>query len=145
MGVASNHDLLLPGVRRQIVHGLFTTSRASEEKARGDAALVIGRGKAEAEALRRIVEAFSVAGGTAREFLVLPRVISLLGQIAGAARPLRVDKVAVLPGGSNETGNGAARAAIRSEQIRSSMGVDLTAIAKRLQGPAEATATDQPK
>jgi flotillin len=120
-----------------VVQPAEASRRAREEEARGRAAVVIERGRAEAEALKRVVEAFKTAGGAAREVLVLQQVIPLLGQVSGAARPLLIDKVAVLPGDSNGgAGDGAAQAAIRfAEQLRSAMGVDLAAIAKRLQQP----------
>ena len=120
-----------------VVQPAEASRRAREEEARGRAAVVIERGRAEAEALKRVVEAFKTAGGAAREVLVLQQVIPLLGQVSGAARPLLIDKVAVLPGDSNGgAGDGAAQAAIRfAEQLRSAMGVDLAAIAQRLQQP----------
>jgi flotillin len=120
-----------------VVQPAEASRRAREEEARGRAALVIERGRAEAEALKRVVEAFKTAGSAAREVLVLQQVIPLLGQVSGSSRRLVVDKVAVLPGGSDGAGDGAAKAAIRfAEQMRASLGVDLAAIAKRLQQPA---------
>jgi flotillin len=108
--------------------------RAREEWARGDAAALVERGKAEAEALKRVFEAFAAAGDGAREVLALQQVIPLLGQVAGAGHPLIVKKVSVLPGtDAGAPGEGFAKAAIgASEQIKAATGVDLAGLARRL-------------
>jgi len=106
--------------------------QAREAAARGQAARIVERGRAEAEALRHVVQAFGAAGAGAREVLALQQVIPLLAQVSGASRPLRVERVTVLPAGS-ETGDGLAQAAIRAtEQIKAATGLDLAAIAKGL-------------
>jgi len=110
--------------------------RAREEKAQGDAAVVVERGKAEAEALKRVFEAFATAGDGAREVLALQQVIPLLGQVAGAGHPLSVQKVSVLPGtDAGAPGESFAKSAIgASEQIRAATGVDLAGLARKLGG-----------
>jgi len=107
--------------------------RAREEWARGDAAALVERGKAEAEALKRVFEAFAAAGDGAREVLALQQVIPLLGQVAGAGHPLIVKKVSVLPGtDAGAPGEGFAKAAIgASEQIKAATGVDIAGLARR--------------
>ena len=107
--------------------------RAREEWARGDAAALVERGKAEAEALKRVFEAFAAAGDGAREVLALQQVIPLLGQVAGAGHPLIVKKVSVLPGtDAGAPGDGFAKAAIgASEQIKAATGVDIAGLARR--------------
>jgi flotillin len=114
--------------------------RAREENARGQAAALIERGRAEAAALRSIVEAFQGAGSAAREVLALQQVIPLLPHVAGTSHPLVIEKVSVLPGGHAHGGDGLSRAVIgASEQLRSALGIDVAAIARRLQeSPAPA-------
>jgi flotillin len=108
--------------------------RAREEQARGQAAALIERGRAEAAALKSIVEAFRGAGDAAREVLALQQVIPLVAQVAGAGQPLLVEKVSVLPDGAGKSGDGFARAAIgATEQLRAALGIDLPALAQRLQ------------
>ena len=110
--------------------------RAREEWARGDAAALVERGKAEAEALKRVFEAFAAAGDGAREVLALQQVIPLLAKVAGAGHPLVVKKVSVLPGtDAGAPGEGFAKAAIgASEQIKAATGVDIAGLARRLGG-----------
>jgi flotillin len=112
--------------------------RAREEEARGFAASLIERGKAEAGALKSVFEAYAVAGEGAREVLALQQVIPMLNQVAGAGQKLAVDKVTVLPAGNGEAGGGFAKTAISiSEQLKAATGLDLPAVAKRLEGGAK--------
>lgn len=120
-----------------VVQPAEAACRAKEEEARGHAAQLIERGKAEAAALKQVVEAFGSAGASAREVLALQQVIPLLSRVAGADRPLLVDRVSVLPAGAGSSGDGFAKAAIRaSEQLKAATGVDLTSVVQRLGGPA---------
>ena len=111
--------------------------KASEEQARGQAAIVVERGKAEAEALKLVVEAFKGSGDAAREVLALQQVIPLLAEVSGARRSLVVQRVSVLPEGDTTDGGTFARAAIAtSEQIKAATGLDLPRLAQSLQRPA---------
>jgi flotillin len=104
--------------------------KAREEAARGEAATVIERGKAEAEALRKLATAYAAAGPGAREVLALQQVLPLLAQVAGSGWPLVIGKVTVLP--QDGEGGGFAKAAIRAaEQIKAATGVDLAALAPK--------------
>jgi flotillin len=116
-----------------VVQVAEASRRAMEEEARGQASMLVERGKAEAEALRHVFEAFSVAGEGGRDVLALQQVIPLLTQVSGAGRKLVVKKVSVLPPGSGEGGDFARSAIAASEQIKAAMGVDLPAIARRLE------------
>ena len=107
--------------------------RAAEEEARGFAARLIERGKAEAAALKSVFEAYTAAGEGAREVLALQQVIPLVSQVAGAGHTLKVRKVTVLPADGAGGSGGFAKAAINAtEQIRAATGVDLAAVARRL-------------
>jgi flotillin len=124
-------------VKRQleadVVRAAEADRQAREEAARGAAAVVIERGRAEAEALKSVFQAFAEAGPGAREVLSLQQVMPLLAEVSGAGRQLVVEKVTVLPGG--DSGGSFAKAAIAaSEQIKAATGVDLAAAARRLEG-----------
>jgi flotillin len=106
--------------------------RAREEQARGQAATVLERGKAEAEALKSLVEAFRKAGPTGREVLALQKLMPLVADIAGARQKLTVGRVTVLPSDTG-TGSALAKTAISANaQIKAATGVDLGAAVKRL-------------
>jgi flotillin len=107
--------------------------RAREEQARGEAATLIERGRAEATALQNVFKAFAEAGEGAREVLALQQVIPLLGEISGASRKLVVQKVSVLP--ADGAGGDFAKGAIGAfEQIKAATGLDVPAVARQLGG-----------
>jgi flotillin len=136
-----------------VVQVAEASRRAMEEEARGQAAMLVERGKAEAEALRRVFEAFAVAGEGARDVLALQQVIPLLAQVSGAGRKLVVQKVSVLPPDAGNGGDFARAAIAATEQIKAAVGVDLPAIARRLEKaetmlpgpPGRARVTDGPE
>jgi flotillin len=107
-----------------------------EEQARGQAAAIVERGKAEAESLRRLVEEYRKAGKNAREVLVLQQLMPLAAEIAGANRGITIQKLSVLPGGGAEGTELARKAIAAAEQIRAATGLDLAEVAKRLGAPA---------
>lgn len=109
--------------------------RSMEEAARGEAAKVVEFGKAEAEALRRLVEEYRKAGPAAREVLALQQLMPLVDHIAGANRPTKIKKLAFLPAQTADDSL-ARRAITTNEQIRAATGVDLVDVARRLGAPA---------
>src|SRR4030095_14307431 len=124
-------------VRRQldadVVQPAEADRQAREEAARGEAAVMVERGKAEAEALQKVCAAYAAAGPGAREVMALQQVLPLLADVAGSERPLAVSKVAVLPPDHGD--GGLARAAIRTaEQIKAGTGV--AAAGEKVRGAA---------
>ncbi len=117
-----------------VVQPALAKQRAAEESARGEAALVIERGRAEGEGLKQLVEAFRAGGAGARDVLALQSLLPLLGSISGAHVPLGIGRLTVLPVTGTD-GGGTARTAIgAAEQIRAATGVDIAGIAKKLGG-----------
>jgi flotillin len=111
--------------------------RSQEEAARGEAATIIENGKAQADALKRLVEEYRKAGVNAREVLLLQQMMPLVAEISGANQIVKIQKLTVLPSG----GGDAARQAISAtEQIRAATGVDLAELARRLGGGAQPAA-----
>jgi flotillin len=88
------------------------------------------QGRAQAGALRLLVEQYRKAGPAAREVLALQKMLPLVGAISGASNTIAVRKMTMLPRGEPSD---VARAAIgTAEQLRAATGIDLGAIAKRL-------------
>jgi flotillin len=122
-------------LQADVVQPAEADRKAREEVARGEAAIVIERGKAEAAALQKLCEAYAAAGKGAREVMALQQVIPLLSQVSGSGRTLTVNKVSVLPP-DGPGGGGFAKSAIRAaEQIKAATGVDLAALADRPKRP----------
>jgi flotillin len=125
-------------VRRQldadVVEPALAQLRAAEEAARGQAAKIIERGRADAESLALLLAAYTRGGPAARDVLVLQKLLPLLGQITGSARPLDVARMTVLPAASAGpawSNAELARQAIGAkEQLEAVTGVDLAQVAR---------------
>ncbi len=116
-----------------VVQPAVASQRAAEEKARGDAADTLERGRAEAKALHELVAAYRSGGAAARDVLALQNLLPMLSHISGAHHSLTIGKLTILP--TSGDGSDFARKAIgASEQIRAATGVDLTGVAKKLGG-----------
>jgi len=114
----------------EVVQPAEADRKAAEERARGEASRILEQGRAQASALRLLIEQYRKAGPAAREVLALQKLLPLVGAVSGAERQLVVRKVTFLPKGDSE---GWARSAIgTAEQLRAATGIDLGAIAKRL-------------
>jgi flotillin len=113
-----------------------------EEEARGAAASVLEQGKAEALALHRLVESYRKGGAAAREVLALQSLLPLMVDISGAAHPLHVGRVAVLPAAGQGAEPLARKLVGLSEQIKAATGIDLGhAVSQRL-GDADIVESD---
>jgi flotillin len=126
-----------PQARRQldadVVEPALAHLRAAEEAARGEAAKLIERGRADAESLAQLLTAYTRGGAAARDVLVLQKLLPLLGQITGSERRLDVARMTVLPSGGAGSGADLARQAIgASEQLKAVLGVDLAQLARNV-------------
>jgi flotillin len=124
-----------PQMRRQldadVVEPALAQQRAVEEAARGEAAKITERGRADAESLALLLQAYTRGGTAAREVLVLQKLLPLLSQIAGSDRPLKVARMTVLP--ATQSGSDVARLTIgAAEQLRAVTGVDVAGLARGL-------------
>jgi flotillin len=125
-----------PQMRRQldadVVEPALAQQRAVEEAARGEAAKITERGRADAESLALLLQAYTTGGTAAREVLVLQKLLPLLGQITGSDRPLKVARMTVLPA-TQSSGADVARLTIgAAEQLRAVTGVDVAGLARGL-------------
>lgn len=118
--------------------------RSQEEDARGRAATIVENGKAEAEALRRLVEEYKKAGPRAREVLVFQQLIPLISEISGANEGLAIGRLCVLPMGGPEGAALARTAVSATEQLRAATGLDLVELARRLGTTSAAPALGPP-
>ena len=109
--------------------------KAAEERARGDASRIVEQGKAQAGALRAMVEEYRKAGPAAREVLALQKLLPMVEAISGAGSKLAVRKITVLPTKGAED-DWARKAIATAEQLRAATGIDLGSVARRLAAPA---------
>ncbi len=116
----------------EIVQPAEADRKAAEEKARGEATRIVEQGRAQAQALHAIIEAYTKAGPAAREVMVLQKLLPLVGAISGSDRKLAVQKLTILPQTNGGGDDWAKKAISTNEQLRAATGVDLGAIARRL-------------
>jgi flotillin len=115
-----------------VVQPALAKQRAAEAHARGEAALVLERGRAKAASLKALIEAYRAGGAGARDVLALQSLLPLLSDVAGARSSLTIQKLSVLPA-VDGSGDGLARRVIAvNEQLRASVGLDLAAVARKL-------------
>jgi flotillin len=105
------------------------------ENARGNAALVIEEGKATAAALRELAETWRQSGDSAREIVVAQKLNSLVGTLMSTVPTAPIDKVTFIDKDLNKSGGDlAVKAAITSEQLKHTMGIDVPAILNKISG-----------
>lgn len=103
------------------------------EAARGDSAAIVERGKATAEALRRVAETWAGAGESARQIFVAQKLGSLVSHLMATVGEIPVDKVTFIDGElARGGGNLAVNAALTSEQLKHTLGLDLPALLERM-------------
>lgn len=103
-----------------------------EEAARGAAAHIIEEGKANAEALRVITETWVQAGDSARQIFVAQKLSSLVGSMMSTVDSTAVDKLTMIDSKLGGGGSLAVNAAIASEQLKHTVGVDLPELLRKL-------------
>ncbi len=104
-------------------------------EARGESAIIVERGKATAEALRRVAVTWREAGDSARQIFVAQKLGSLVGSLMSTVGEITIDKVTFIDqeltrGGSNFAVN----AAVTAEQLKHTLGVDVPALLDRIGG-----------
>jgi flotillin len=137
-----------PQVRSQleadIVEPALAQQRAAEAAAKGEASKISERGRAEAESLAVLLQAYTEGGAAARDVLVLQKLLPLLGQIAGADHPLKVARMTVLPGPHSSVGQVARHAIGATEQLKAVTGVDLAQLARNLSAHVDGLSVGKP-
>lgn len=104
------------------------------EKARGQSAIIIEEGKATAAALKELSATWTGAGDNARQILVAQRLAGLVGHLMSTVGERPIDKVTFIEKELARGNNLAVGAAITSEQLKHTLGVDLPAIINRAAG-----------
>lgn len=103
------------------------------ETARGTAAKIHEEGKATAAAIRHLAQTWQRAGDSARQIFVAQKLTSLVQTLMGTVGDISIHKTTFidtqLVGGG---GNFAVNAAVTNEQLKSTLGVDLAALARGL-------------
>lgn len=126
-------------VRLQLEADFIKPAEAKRQQmiaeARGDSATIIERGKATAEALRRVASTWSQAGDSARQIFVAQKLGGLVSSLMSTVGEIKVDKVTFIDQELARSGsNFAVNAAVTAEQLKHTLGVDVPSLLERMAG-----------
>ena len=125
-------------VRRKLQADVVAPAQAkktkSEADAKAQAASITAQGRASAAALTSLSQAYVAGGRSARESLLVQKLLPVFEQLTGTMRAIKVDRLTILPGGSGgSSGNVGTSVVAMNEQVRAATGVDLlSGIGRRL-------------
>lgn len=112
---------------------------AAFESAKGKAAKVAEEGEATAQALRAVTATWQAAGEQARDIFLLQKVDTLMKQVLETVHNLHIDRLTILPAGQEGKGHLASNLLSTSEQLKSTLGVDLPALLNSFTQDSEST------
>jgi len=124
--------------------------RNAEEIAKGNASKIIEQGKATAGVLSNLAKTYRSSGESARDVLLMQKLVPLLTQVSSTLGELRVDRLTVIgkpqPGtvarGTDDGRPLAAKLVDATEQIRAATGIDVPALIKDRFGAGAKTLQD---
>jgi len=116
----------------EVVQPAEAGRKAAEENARGNAARIAEQGRAQAASLHALIEQYGRSGSSARDVLVVQKLMPLVQLIAGSQQKVAIRKVTVLP--TEKDADMARKAISTNEQLRAATGIDLGQVVKRLGG-----------
>ena len=93
-------------------------------------------GNATAEALRELARTWRESGDSARQIFVAQKLQGLVGQLMSTVSSLPIDKVTFIDRDLAQGGDGnfAVKAAIPSEQLKHTLGIDVPALVQGMAG-----------
>ena len=126
-------------LQADVVEPANAEREAAKVRAEGEAAPILERGRASAEALQMLYEQVKAGGDNAFAVLLAEKLPQLLETSVGAMEGIDIDRVVVLDGGSGEGVSNAVNQKVHGalgtmEAISSAVGVDIQEV---LQGAAK--------
>jgi flotillin len=124
-------------LQADVVQTAEAQRQAAEEQAKADAAPILERGRAQAEALRMLLAEIQKSGDAGMRVFLAERMPLLLGQALEAMKDVDIDRVTVIDSGS---GQGVANATTQKvnasmaalHQVAGAMGLDLDEFVKKI-------------
>ena len=123
----------LEQVRLQLQADVVEPADADRKKmvaeAKGNAAQAVEEGKASAEALRELARTWKESGDNARQIFVSQKLQSLVSTLMGTVSSMPIEKMTIIDKALNSGGdNIAVKAAVVSEQLKHTLGIDVPAL-----------------
>lgn len=127
-------------VKRQLQADVIRPAQARkrelEFQARANVASIVEEGRAQADALRSLIQTWNACGEAARPVFVMQQFDTIMNSMLSTIQDINIDKVTVIDSKMNEIDRNAStpiKAASASEQIKQTMDLDLP---RMLQGLA---------
>jgi flotillin len=109
----------------------------SEALAKGAAARIIAQGQATARVLSELAREYQAKGDAGRDVLLMQKLIPLIQRVVEPLSALRIDRLTVVGGGTNDESPLAGKLIGTNEQVKAATGVDLAKVLReRLGGGA---------
>lgn len=123
-------DARIEQVRRQLQADIIAPAdaarRKAEEDAKGHAAQIVEQGRATAQVLSQIAASYHKGGASARDVLLMQKLVPLFHSLAGTIGELKIDRLTILPRGTGSEGQPlGAKLVDASEQIKAATGIDV--------------------
>lgn len=138
-------DARIEQVRRQLQADILAPAdaarRQAEENAKGNAAKLVEQGRATAQVLAQLAQSYHRGGASARDVLLMQKLVPLFHSLAGTIGELKIDRLTVLPRQTGDDGGGrplGARLVDANEQVKAATGVDLSKALRDHLGAPEA-------
>jgi flotillin len=127
----------LDQVRLQLIADKVKPAEARKqqmiEAARGQASKIIEEGRANAAAIHQMSETWRATGDSARQIVVAQKLTALVSSLMSTVGEIRVDKVTFIDSSlARGGGNLAVNAAVTSEQLKHTLGLDVPALIKSM-------------
>lgn len=109
-----------------VVAPAFAQRSQAESQAKAQAATIAAQGRASAAALKSLADAYQQGGKSARDSLLVQKLLPVFDSLTGTMQALRVDRLTVLPPSvDGKAPSLAATVVSANEQVRAATGVDL--------------------
>lgn len=120
-------------VKRQLEADVIAPAEADTQKrqadAKGGAARIIEDGRATAEVLQKMIDAWKLGGENARDIFLVQKLQGMLDQLVNTIQAVKVDRITMLP---PDSGVSARKMIALSEEVKGATGLDLPRLAEKL-------------
>lgn len=114
-------------LRADVIQPAEARKDAAVAQAKADAVRIVEQGKATAKVLTDLAQTYRQGGSSSRDVLLMQKLVPLLTQLTGTIGELHVDRLTVIGGGTDASGNGGLGRTLltANEQVKAAVGVDL--------------------
>ena len=133
----SMQDARIEQVRHQLVADVVQPAEAKKQQqiaqAKASAVKIVEQGKATANVLKDLAQAYRDGGASGREVLLMQKLVPVLEEVSSTIGKLDIDRLTVIgngEGGAPTSGSLAGQLVNASEQIKAATGIDVPKVLK---------------